>query len=141
MTANKILITGGATRIGAAIAKSLADFETSITIHYNNSKTNALKLKKELEGLEETQIARPLLPAPKSPVGRYSLSSDARLSKPGKSDGLDYAAELRREHSTGHLQRSHQHSTEHKQWPCQRDDHRHRAACKCERDAGNIADL
>ena len=51
MTANKILITGGATRIGAAIAKSLADFETSITIHYNKSKTNALKLKKELEGL------------------------------------------------------------------------------------------
>ena len=48
---NKIIITGGATRIGAAIAKSLADYETAITIHYNNSKTNALKLKKELESL------------------------------------------------------------------------------------------
>ena len=46
---NKIIITGGATRIGAAIAKSLADYETTITIHYNKSKTNALKLKKELE--------------------------------------------------------------------------------------------
>ena len=48
---NKIVITGGATRIGAAIAKSLADYETAITIHYNKSKTNALKLKKELESL------------------------------------------------------------------------------------------
>ena len=51
MTVNKIIITGGATRIGAAIAKSLADYETAITIHYNKSKTNALKLKKELESL------------------------------------------------------------------------------------------
>ena len=51
MTVNKIIITGGATRIGAAIAKSLADYETAITIHYNKSKTNALKLKKELENL------------------------------------------------------------------------------------------
>ena len=51
MTVNKIIITGGATRIGAAIAKSLADYETAITIHYNKSKTNALKLKKELKSL------------------------------------------------------------------------------------------
>ena len=51
MRTNKIIITGGATRIGAAIAKSLADYETVITIHYNKSKTNALKLKKELESL------------------------------------------------------------------------------------------
>ena len=51
MTTKKILITGGATRIGAAIAKSLADYETIITIHYNRSKGNALKLKKELEDL------------------------------------------------------------------------------------------
>ena len=51
MMENKIVITGGATRIGAAIAKSLADYETAITIHYNKSKTNALKLKKELESL------------------------------------------------------------------------------------------
>ena len=46
MTAKKIIITGGATRIGAAIAKSLANYETAITIHYNKSKNNALKLKK-----------------------------------------------------------------------------------------------
>ena len=51
MTINKVIITGGATRIGAAIAKSLAGYETAITIHYNKSKTNALKLKKELESL------------------------------------------------------------------------------------------
>ena len=51
MTTNKIIITGGATRIGAAVARSLADYETSITIHYNKSKKNALKLKKELESL------------------------------------------------------------------------------------------
>ena len=51
MTTNKIIITGGATRIGAAIAKSLADHETAITIHYNKSKVNALRLKVELESL------------------------------------------------------------------------------------------
>jgi NAD(P)-dependent dehydrogenase (short-subunit alcohol dehydrogenase family) len=51
MTTNKIIITGGATRIGAAIAKSLADYETAITIHYNKSKANAFKLKNELESL------------------------------------------------------------------------------------------
>ena len=51
MTAKKIIITGGATRIGAAIANSLANYGTTITIHYNKSKNNALKLKKELENL------------------------------------------------------------------------------------------
>ena len=35
MEAKKIIITGGATRIGAAIEKSLADEATDITIHYN----------------------------------------------------------------------------------------------------------
>ena len=51
MTTNKIIITGGATRIGAAIAESLANYETAITIHYNKSKGDALKLKKKLENL------------------------------------------------------------------------------------------
>ena len=51
MTARKIVITGGATRIGEAIAKSLANHKTTITIHYNKSKDNALKLKNELEKL------------------------------------------------------------------------------------------
>jgi len=51
MKKKKIIITGGATRIGAAIAKSLADYDTAIAIHYNKSKGSALKLKKELENL------------------------------------------------------------------------------------------
>jgi NAD(P)-dependent dehydrogenase (short-subunit alcohol dehydrogenase family) len=51
MKTKKIVITGGATRIGAAIAKSLANYGTSITIHYNKSKIKALKLKRELEKL------------------------------------------------------------------------------------------
>ena len=49
MEAKKIIITGGATRIGAAIAKSLASFDTKISIHFNKSRNNAKKLKKELE--------------------------------------------------------------------------------------------
>ena len=48
MEANKIIITGGATRIGAAIAKKLSGPNIEIVIHYNNSKSKAEKLKKEL---------------------------------------------------------------------------------------------
>tara|TARA_B100001540_G_C15745130_1_gene614147 strand:- start:38 stop:793 length:756 start_codon:yes stop_codon:yes gene_type:complete len=51
MEAKKIIITGGATRIGAAIAKSLAGYEVDITVHYNKSKNSANRLKKELENL------------------------------------------------------------------------------------------
>ena len=51
MEAKKIIITGGATRVGAAIAKSLAGYEIDITIHFNKSKKIAEKLKKELEDL------------------------------------------------------------------------------------------
>ena len=51
MEAKKIIITGGATRVGAAIAKSLAGYDIDITIHYNKSKNLANKLKKELEDL------------------------------------------------------------------------------------------
>ena len=49
MKVKKIIITGGATRIGAAIAKSLAGSDTKISIHYNKSKNHALKLKNTLE--------------------------------------------------------------------------------------------
>jgi len=45
--ANKIIITGGATRIGASIAKKLSGPGVEIVIHYNKSKSNAEKLKKE----------------------------------------------------------------------------------------------
>ena len=49
MEANKIIITGGATRIGAAIAKKLSGPNKEILIHYNKSKSKAETLKKELE--------------------------------------------------------------------------------------------
>ena len=35
MEAKKIIITGGATRIGSAIAKSLAGYDIDIIIHFN----------------------------------------------------------------------------------------------------------
>ena len=48
MEANKIIITGGATRIGAAIAEKLSGPNVEIVIHYNKSKSAADKLKKKL---------------------------------------------------------------------------------------------
>jgi NAD(P)-dependent dehydrogenase (short-subunit alcohol dehydrogenase family) len=48
MNAKKIIITGGATRIGAAIAKKLSGPGVEIVIHYNKSKSIAEKLKIEL---------------------------------------------------------------------------------------------
>ena len=49
MEARKIIITGGATRIGAAIAKKLSGKEIENLIHYNKSKSKAKNLKKELQ--------------------------------------------------------------------------------------------
>ena len=49
METQRIIITGGATRIGAAIAESLATHKNQITIHYNKSKKKAEKLKKKLK--------------------------------------------------------------------------------------------
>jgi len=49
MKNQNIIITGGATRIGAEIAKNLADENVKITIHYNRSSTKAKALKKVLE--------------------------------------------------------------------------------------------
>ena len=51
MEAKKIIITGGATRVGADIAKSLAGYDVDITVHFNKSRNSANKLKKELEDL------------------------------------------------------------------------------------------
>ncbi len=48
MEAKKIIITGGANRIGAAIARKLSGPEVEIVIHYNKSKVNAERLKNEL---------------------------------------------------------------------------------------------
>jgi len=49
MEARKIIITGGATRIGAAIAKKLSGANKEIVIHFNKSKSKAESLKKMLE--------------------------------------------------------------------------------------------
>jgi NAD(P)-dependent dehydrogenase (short-subunit alcohol dehydrogenase family) len=49
MEAKKIIITGAATRIGAAIAKSLANFNIKILLHYNKSYSEVKKLKMMLE--------------------------------------------------------------------------------------------
>ena len=49
MEARKIIITGAATRIGAAIAMKLSGPNKEILIHYNKSKSKAEILKKLLE--------------------------------------------------------------------------------------------
>jgi len=49
MEAKKIIITGSATRIGAAIARALADNGKQITLHFNKSNNEVKKLKIELE--------------------------------------------------------------------------------------------
>jgi NAD(P)-dependent dehydrogenase (short-subunit alcohol dehydrogenase family) len=49
MEARKIIITGGATRVGAAIAETLSGPNIEITIHFNKSKLKAENLKKKLE--------------------------------------------------------------------------------------------
>ena len=49
MEARKIIITGGATRIGAAIAEKLSGPNKEITVHYNKSKSKAESLKKKLQ--------------------------------------------------------------------------------------------
>ena len=54
MEARKIIITGGATRIGAAIAEKLSGPNVEITIHFNKSKSKADNLKKKLQKLGTT---------------------------------------------------------------------------------------
>ena len=49
MEARKIIITGGATRIGAAIAERLSRHNVEMVIHFNRSNTKAMALKKKLE--------------------------------------------------------------------------------------------
>ena len=49
MEARKIIITGGATRIGAAIAKKLSGPNKEILIHFNKSKIKAEDLKRDLQ--------------------------------------------------------------------------------------------
>ena len=49
MEAKKIIITGGATRIGAAIAEKLSGPNKQIVIQYLKSKPKAENLKKKLK--------------------------------------------------------------------------------------------
>ena len=49
MEAQKIIITGGATRIGAAIAERLSGFKVQILIQYYKSKSKAENLRNNLE--------------------------------------------------------------------------------------------
>ncbi len=51
MEAKKIIVTGGANRIGRSIALELASYDTQIVIHYLKSFNAAKKLKIELENL------------------------------------------------------------------------------------------
>ena len=51
MEARKIIITGAATRIGAAIAEKLSGQNVEIAIHFNKSKSKAEILKKKLQRL------------------------------------------------------------------------------------------
>ncbi len=51
MEARKIIITGGATRIGSAIAEKLSGPNIEITIHFNKSKSKAESLKRKLQRL------------------------------------------------------------------------------------------
>ena len=48
MEARKIIITGGATRIGAAIAERLSRHNVEMVIHFNRSNTKAMALKKKV---------------------------------------------------------------------------------------------
>ena len=49
MEARKIIITGGATRIGAAIAEKLSGLNKEIIIHYHKSRSKAEFLKNKLK--------------------------------------------------------------------------------------------
>ena len=53
MEAQRIIITGGATRIGAAIAEKLSGPNKQIVIQYHKSKSKAENLKKHLKALDK----------------------------------------------------------------------------------------
>ena len=56
MEAQRIIITGGATRIGAAIAEKLSGPNKQIVIQYRKSKSKAENLKKNLKIMEQKFI-------------------------------------------------------------------------------------
>ena len=68
MEAQRIIITGGATRIGAAIAEKLSGPNKQIVIQYHKSKSKAENLKKKLQNFG-TKISR----NKRTNQGRYLL--------------------------------------------------------------------
>ena len=74
MEVRKIIITGGATRMGAAIAKKLSGPKKEIVVHYNKSKAKAENLKKELEitlnpKIRQYDVKNKLYPKGRSTMG------------------------------------------------------------------------
>ena len=87
MEANKIIITGGATRIGAAIAKRLSGPGVEIVIHFNKSKSNAEKLKTIQSITSKFQRQGNSLDTIKQVYGR-ALETNKRFTKDGKEKDL-----------------------------------------------------
>jgi len=54
MAKKAVIITGGAKRVGAALARYFAEAGYDIALHYNRSSADAKKLKKEIEKLGRT---------------------------------------------------------------------------------------
>ena len=80
MEARKIIITGGATRIGAAIAKELSGPNIEIIIHYNKSKSKAKKLKRKLQKygtIVNLEFCKVLLLASEYRNGKAALCSSS----------------------------------------------------------------
>ena len=84
MEANKIIITGGATRIGAAIAKKLSGPNKEILIHYNKSKSKAESLRKELEIVLNPKVKQYSLNNKIYPKGRSTMGLPGTRAQKGK---------------------------------------------------------
>ena len=56
MEANKIIITGAATRMGAAIAKKLSGPGVEMVIHYNNLNLKLKNYKKNYQKIKQKFI-------------------------------------------------------------------------------------
>jgi NAD(P)-dependent dehydrogenase (short-subunit alcohol dehydrogenase family) len=79
----KILITGGAKRIGESIAKSLADDGHTILIHYNNSENEAKKLQNHIRN---KQVA--------SSIYKSNLENEEDIETLLEKIKIDYGDEL-----------------------------------------------
>ena len=57
LTGKTVLITGGARRVGATIARTLHGAGANVVVHYRNSAPDAEKLKAELNGARASSAA------------------------------------------------------------------------------------